>query len=201
MPWLETGRDSSKRERREILLAVARESVDHGVHSGRPPAIDPEDYAPELRTPGASFVTLRIEGALRGCTGSLEAVVPLVVDVANNAHRSAFGDPRFPPLEGAEVSRLDFHLSILSPLQALPVASEADLLSALRPGVDGLVLREGSTRSTFLPSVWKGMPSPERFLEELKHKAGLPRDYWSATLRFDRYTVEEFASPTRGSVG
>ncbi len=201
MPWLETGRASSKRERREILLAVARASVDHGVRAGRPPAIDPEDYAPELRTPGASFVTLRIEGALRGCTGSLEAVDPLVVDVANNAHRSAFGDPRFPPLEGAEVSRLDFHLSILSPLQPLPVASEADLLAALRPGVDGLVLREGATQSTFLPSVWKGMPSPERFLEELKRKAGLSRDYWSATLRFDRYTAEEFASPTRGSGG
>ncbi len=81
----------------------------------------------------------------------------------------------------------------------LDFANEADLLAALRPGVDGLVLREGSTRSTFLPSVWKGMPSPERFLEELKRKAGLPRDYWSTTLRFDRYTVEEFASPARGS--
>ncbi len=81
MPSPETGSADS---RREILLAVARASVDHGVRTGCPPAIEPEDHPPELRIPGASFVTLRIEGALRGCTGSLEAVDPLVVDVLLN---------------------------------------------------------------------------------------------------------------------
>ncbi len=198
MPSLETGAIDARYERGQILLGVARDSVGHGVRTGIAPAIRPENYAPELRTPGASFVTLRIGGALRGCTGSLEAVNPLVVDVANNAHRSAFGDPRFRPLEDAEFSRLDLHLSILSPLQPLEVTSQTELLAALRPGVDGLVLREGSVRSTFLPSVWESMLSPERFLEELKRKAGLPTDYWSATLRFDRYSVEEFSSLARG---
>lgn len=179
-------------ERGEVLLSVAQSAVKNGLRTGRPLEVDPRDYDPELRAPRATFVTLRIDGALRGCTGSLEAVNPLVVDVAQSAHRSAFGDPRFSPVGADEVPRLAFHISVLSPLEPLPADSEAELRASLRPGIDGLVLREGPRSGTFLPSVWDSLPSPDRFLEELKRKAGLPVDYWSPTLRFERYTVEEF---------
>ncbi|MDH3211399.1 MAG: AmmeMemoRadiSam system protein A [Myxococcales bacterium] len=175
-----------------MLLLVAHASVDHGLRTGRPLEVEPRDYDPELRTPRATFVTLHLEEKLRGCTGSLEAVNPLVVDVAQSAHRSAFADPRFPPVEANELPRLSFHISLLSPLAPLPATSEAELRASLRPGIDGLVLREGARSGTFLPSVWESLPSPLRFLEELKRKAGLPVDYWSPTLRFERYTVEEF---------
>jgi AmmeMemoRadiSam system protein A len=178
--------------RGEVLLAVAHGSVEHGLHTGRPLEVEPGDYDPSLRDPRATFVTLRIEGKLRGCTGSLEAVNPLVVDVARSAHRSAFEDPRFPAVDADEIPRLAFHVSVLSPLDPLPAESEAALRASLRPGIDGLVLREGPRSGTFLPSVWDSLPSPERFLQELKRKAGLPLDYWSPTLRFERYTVEEF---------
>ena len=72
-------------------------------------------------------------------------------------------------------------------------SSEADLLKQLRPGVDGLILEEDGYRGTFLPSVWESLPRPEQFLQHLKLKAGLPSDYWSGTLRVQRYTTESFS--------
>ena len=176
---------------RQSLLGLARASVEHGLREGEPLPVDEAHYPPALRALRAAFVTLRLRGELRGCTGTLEAVHPLVVEVARTAHRSAFRDPRFPPLERSELAELAFHISILSPLETLVVESEAGLLERLRPGVDGLVLREGSLTGTFLPAVWSHLPSPAEFVRELKRKAGLPLDHWSATLVLQRYTVDE----------
>jgi uncharacterized protein len=129
---------------------------------------------------------------LRGCIGSLEARRPLALDVAENAFASAFRDPRFAPLARAEEPRLDLHISVLSEAEQIPVRSEAELLASLRPGIDGVILSAGARRGTFLPSVWEQLPEPHRFLAQLKRKAGLPADYWSAELRVERYTVEAF---------
>jgi hypothetical protein len=173
------------------LRAVAREAIEHGVREGRPPHLELALYPPALREPRASFVTLRRAGELRGCTGTLEPHEPLVVGVAHNAFRSAFADPRFPPLAADELEGLEVCVSILSPLEPVPARSQADLLAALRPGIDGLVLRDRAAASTFLPSVWESLPSPRDFLAALVRKAGLPPGHWSATLRFERYTAEE----------
>jgi len=173
------------------LLQVAAASVEHGLRAGAPLAVDPDRYAQPLRETRASFVTLRIDDLLRGCTGCLEAQLPLVADVARNAYRSAFGDPRFPPLREDELAGLRFSVSVLSPLEPLPAASEAELLAELRPGVDGLVLREGRAAATFLPAVWGSLPDPARFLVELRRKAGLPPRHWSPQLSFERYTAQE----------
>ncbi len=181
-------------EERRILLDVAAASIRHGLETGRPLSIRLEEYPESLREPGAAFVTLNLDGQLRGCIGSLEARRPLVEDVAENAFAAAFRDPRFPPLRPEEYPRLEYHISILSPPEPMTVTSEADLLQQLRPGVDGLVLIEGARRATFLPSVWEQLPDPRQFLAHLKMKAGLPADYWSDSLRFERYTVEEFGS-------
>ena len=70
--------------------------------------------------------------------------------------------------------------------------SEADLVAGLRPGVDGLIIRDGDKRATFLPSVWQGIPEPERFVRALAKKAGWPAGQWSDTVRAWRYTTEEF---------
>ncbi len=178
------------REPRGSLGEVARDAIAFGLDRSRPPEIHPADYPALLRTLRASFVTLRRGGQLRGCTGSLEATRPAVVDVAHNAYRSAFCDPRFRPLATHELGDLEISVSLLSPLQPLSADSEAALLAALRPGVDGLVLLEGTRRATFLPAVWESLPAPKDFLARLMQKAGLPAGYWSATLRFERYTVD-----------
>ncbi|WP_300970781.1 AmmeMemoRadiSam system protein A [Thiocapsa sp.] len=188
-------------EERRMLLGIAAQSIEHGLNHGRPLEPDPHEYPTALQAERATFVTLQIEYELRGCIGVLEAIRPLVVDVARNAYAAAFEDPRFPPLTRAELPRLDIHLSVLSPWEPMHFGSESDLLEQIRPGIDGLILEERGRRGTFLPSVWEDLPDPTDFFEHLRHKAGLPSRYWSETLAVSRYTTESFGAPIAETFG
>ncbi len=172
---------------KQQLLAIARKAIAHGLATGRPLPVKPEDYPTPLQQRRATFVTLHQHGQLRGCIGTLEAVKPLVLDIADNAFAAAFHDPRFPPLAATEWAGLDIHLSLLTPAEPMAFSSEQALLKQLKPGIDGLVLEDGHRRATFLPSVWKQLPEPKQFLRQLKQKAGLPADYWSDSLKVYRY--------------
>ncbi|MEE2658623.1 MAG: AmmeMemoRadiSam system protein A [Candidatus Latescibacterota bacterium] len=178
-----------------VLIGVAHDSITYGVAHGQSPSTpDINVYSPPLREVCSSFVTLRDAAqALRGCIGSVEAVRPLVEDVSYNAYAAAFRDPRFLPLQSSELEGMHLHISVLSELEVLAVDSEQELLGRLRPGVDGLLLQEGSCRSTLLPAVWKYLTEPEGFVAELKAKAGLPCDHWSDSLQVSRYTVESYS--------
>jgi AmmeMemoRadiSam system protein A len=175
---------------RVALLDVANRSIESGVRTGEPLTVDPNDFPRELREQRATFVTLRRASELRGCVGALVASRPLVADVAHSAFAAAFRDARFPALEAAELDDLEVHISVLSALEPFAVRDEADLLDRIRPGVDGVVLRDGARQGTFLPAVWGSIPDPSDFLRELKHKAGLPLDSWSESWELLRYTVE-----------
>ena len=177
---------------RRLLLRLARASITHGLTHGRSVAVSLHDYPEPLRASGASFVTLHRHGQLRGCIGSLEAQRPLVEDIAGNAHAAAFRDPRFAPVTRAELDDLTIHIAILQPAQAMAFHSEAELLAQLRPGIDGLILQDGTHRATFLPAVWESLPEPREFLSQLKRKAGLRTDYWSDSIQAWRYTTESF---------
>jgi AmmeMemoRadiSam system protein A len=179
-------------EDRAALLDLARRSIVNGLERGAPLAVDPEEYPESLRMERAAFVTLHLDGELRGCIGHLEAVQPLVCDVAENAYAAAFRDPRFPPLARRELARLAIHVSVLSPPEPMTFSSEADLLGQIRPGIDGLILTEGRARGTFLPSVWESLPAPRDFVDQLKRKAGLPADHWSDRIQVARYATESF---------
>ncbi len=187
----ERGRGLSDDERR-ILRRVALDSIWNGLETGRPLEPDLDRIPPALRVPGAVFVTLNLHGKLRGCVGSFEACRPLLEEVAQNAYSAAFRDSRFQPLSDAELSDIDLHISLLTPLVLLEVECREDLLKELQPGVDGLLLEDPPHRATFLPQVWSSLENPEDFLGELFLKAGLPRDHWSEALGFRRYGVEEF---------
>lgn len=176
---------------KQTLLDIARDSISYGLDHHCALPIVTEDYPPQLKILRATFVTLKIAGDLRGCIGTLQASRPLVEDVANNAYAAAFRDPRFAALEAHEFAQLQYHISILNPTEPLHINSEAELLTQLRPGVDGLVLEDKQHRSTFLPAVWESLPTPQQFVQHLKLKAGLPASYWSETIRFKRYTVED----------
>jgi hypothetical protein len=140
-------------------------------------------------------VTLKQGSQLRGCIGSLNAHRPLIEDVRYNAMAAAFSDPRFRTLDIGEFGAIKVEVSLLSRPESLHFRNQADLLSQLRPLVDGLILECGSHRSTFLPQVWESLPEPAMFLAHLKAKAGLPQDFWSPELRSARYTVEKWAEP------
>lgn len=173
------------------LLDIARASIRHGFSHGQPLALSIEREAPDLQPLRATFVTLQSHGALRGCIGTLEARTPLAQDVADHAYAAAFEDSRFDPLDEHELPQIEIHISILSPPSPLPCRDETELLGRLRPGIDGLILHEGRQRATFLPSVWEDLRSPREFLAHLKMKAGLPADYWSSAIRFERYEAEK----------
>jgi AmmeMemoRadiSam system protein B/AmmeMemoRadiSam system protein A len=182
---------------REVVLHVAGQSIRHGLANGHPLSINPDGYAPPLGEPGASFVTLKLKNRLRGCIGSLTAQRPLVVDVADNAFAAAFRDPRFPPLNAEEFAQINaLEVSVLSAPTPIAAASKGALLAALRPGIDGLIVREGDKRATFLPQVWQQVPHGPLFLEHLWRKAGLPAAHWSPKLHFWTYQTQSFALHT-----
>jgi len=176
---------------RRALLQVARESIQRRLTGNRiEPVAAMEDAA--FDQPRASFVTLKRQGALRGCIGTLEAQRMLLQDVIHNARAAAFHDPRFTPLSLMELPEVAIEISVLSPSAPLPVRDRTELLARLEPGRHGLILQDGANHATFLPAVWDALPEPERFLAELLQKAGLARAHWSETLRFSTYTTESF---------
>ena len=175
---------------KKAVLALVEQAILYGLNHQSPLQVDLTDYPEALREERACFVTLHIGKHLRGCIGSLVAHRPLAEDLTHNAFAAAFEDPRFPPLSHEEVEQLRIHVSVLSQSEPMHFSSEADLLNQIRLGIDGLILSEGPYRGTFLPSVWEELPDKKLFLAHLKMKAGLSADYWSDTLRIDRYTVE-----------
>ncbi len=178
----------------EFLLRVAAASIRHGLQKHQVVNFDATRFETSLQEPGATFVTLRLAGQLRGCIGSLEATRPLISDVAVNAYAAAFSDPRFMPLLEEEYSGLEIHIAILTPPQLLAVKDEQELLASLQPGIDGLVLEEGLKRGTFLPAVWEVLLEPQQFLQQLKLKAGLTPNHWSDTLKVYRYRTISFGA-------
>ncbi len=122
-------------ERGKVLLPIARAAISSALNI--PLAAD--ESAPWLAEQGACFVTLTQRGELRGCIGSLQAHRSLLADVKHNAVAAALHDPRFPPLTHSELDITEIEISLLSPVQPMNFRDEADALTQLRPGVDGVI--------------------------------------------------------------
>jgi MEMO1 family protein len=171
------------------LLSRARNAIARALDL--PTCAEPAH--PALESPGATFVTLRLAGALRGCVGTLSAERALADDVQVHALAAAFRDSRFEPLGVEEFAGLEIEVSLLGPAQPLAARSEAQAQQALRPGIDGVLLEWRGRSATFLPQVWQQLPLPAEFLAALKRKAGLAADFWHHDLRLSRYSVRKFA--------
>jgi AmmeMemoRadiSam system protein A len=163
---------------KQILLQHAREAMEYGVTGRTLPILDQNSLPPNLLEHGSSFVTLTIHTELRGCIGSLEANQPLVDDVREHAIAAALQDPRFPPVQPAELDSIHLEISRLTAPQPLEYSSAGDLIKKLRPHVDGVILKNGHRRATFLPQVWEKLPDPVQFLEHLCQKMGMDADAW-----------------------
>ncbi len=177
-----------------VLIELARRSIAEAF--GGPPPERPVGH-PWLDDQGAAFVTLTIDDELRGCVGSSQARRSLYDDVVENAKAAAFSDPRFDPLTAGELDRTRVEVSVLSPLEKLDVETEAQLLAALRPGVDGLQLAWGSHRALFIPEMWHQVEGPTQFVSLLKRKAGLPPREWLPGTRVHRFTAKLFSEESR----
>jgi uncharacterized protein len=183
-------------DEKKYLLRIARQALELAVNNKPVPPIEVKSLTPLLREIGASFVTLTEEGELRGCVGALEPSMPLAEDVQYHSIAAALEDYRFPPVRPAEVARIVIEISRLTLPQPLVYNDPQDLLTKLRPHIDGVILKDGFRRATFLPQVWEKLPHPRAFLAHLCQKMGAPSDLWEhRELQVLIYQVEEFHEP------
>ena len=179
---------------KELLLAIARQAIEQGVNGGQVRQLDHSGLSDALLENGASFVTLTIDGRLRGCIGALEAYQCLADDVQEHALAAAFDDYRFPPVTLNEVHQLHLEISRLTPPVPLAYNNPEDLPALLTPHEDGVIIRDGRQRATFLPQVWRQVPDPERFLDQLCMKMGAAPSLWrKKMLEVSIYHVEEWS--------
>lgn len=169
----------SDKEKR-ALYAIAQDTLEWCVN-GQHGKFEMEKYelTPKLKKATATFVTLKIQGELRGCIGSLTPSEPLYLSVHHNAVNAAKHDFRFHPVEKAELPLISVDVSILSPISEIPSLHDFKL------GQQGIILEKGGQRAVFLPEVaveqkW----TKEETLTHLALKAGLDRDDWKNGARF-----------------
>lgn len=174
------------------LLRLAKDTIAQRL--GLLETVDQSGLADEeLNQDLATFVTLKIDGQLRGCIGNLEATGPMLKSLTRNARQAAFHDHRFSPLSAAEFDRISVDISILTRPVQLQYEDGDDLLQKLHPGQDGVILKKGKARATFLPQVWNQLSQPRLFMEHLCLKAGLSANSWKDKgLEIFLYQVQSF---------
>lgn len=177
------------------LLDLARATLE-AQFRGEPPPRLASDRSEAFGESRALFVTLKIDGRLRGCIGTLAPEGDLARTVPRFALRAAFEDPRFPPLSAHELPGCVIEISVLTPPR------QVENLAEIVVGRDGLILEFGGRRGLLLPQVateW-GFDR-ETFLSQLSQKAGLPPDAWQDpearvfAFQAEVFSEEEATSP------
>lgn len=177
---------------KQRLIETANWSIDNGLWNASAAEINCDGYHGILLEPLGTFVTLTKNGQLRGCMGRLETDDALINSVSSCAFNAAFRDPRFAKLTKNERPSIKIEISILSQMMPMSVENRQSLLDQLKPLEDGLMLKYGDHRATFLPQVWEQLPDPALFIDHLLLKAGLQSDFWSESIQWYRYGSYSF---------
>ncbi|CDB54105.1 MAG: AmmeMemoRadiSam system protein B [Alphaproteobacteria bacterium] len=173
------------------LYQIARRALSEAAEHGRRFEPSRGDWPDKLFDKGAAFVTLTVNGSLRGCIGTVVPYQAVALDVAANAYEAAMEDSRFQPVKPEELPGIDIEISLLTDYEEIDFADEKELLTKIRPGVDGLIIRDGDRQGLFLPSVWEQLPGRQDFLNNLKLKAGMSPTYWSDNIKVYRFRTLE----------
>lgn len=199
----------------KYLKTVAENAIAERLGLTIEKAEEPKGFEGLLKEKRGVFVTLEIDGKLRGCIGHIIGIMPLIEGIKENAVSAAFDDPRFEPLTHEEFEKISIEISILSVPKELKFDSPEDLKKKLRIGMDGVILSKGYAKATYLPQVWdtfkeeirrsgtmtSGEISKDAFEEALKEeflsslcaKAGMDYDEWQAKgLKVETYEAEVF---------
>jgi AmmeMemoRadiSam system protein A len=180
----------SEAERRWLLRlahASVREAVTREPQRIGTASAQPSDLLSHLREERGAFVTLHKHGKLRGCIGRVAAIAPLDETVREMAMAAALQDPRFAPVEPAELELLALEISVLSPMREVGPHEVV-------VGRDGMMISHNGRRGLLLPQVavhWRW--SREMFLAQTCMKAGLPPDQWMRGAKIETFTAEVFA--------
>ncbi len=184
-------------QHREQLLQLARQTVEAHVLGSLPP-LPLDTSRPPFSEQYGMFVTLHVDGQLRGCMGTFTPDKP-VGRLTQDITMTSLNDPRFVynRIRPQELGRLNIEISLLSPMQRV-----ADPLAEFKAGVHGIYVRVGNRGGCFLPQVatemgWNG----QQMLDQCcAHKAGLPAEAWrrpDAEVYF--FTATVFHEPQQGS--
>lgn len=177
---------------KKFILQLAHQSIEHYFNSREILSIQPTQLpSQQLKERRACFVTLELNGNLRGCVGHLESVQPLYLDIIDNAVFAAFQDTRFYPLTEVEFKNIDIEVSVLTVPEPLEFIDWQELAKKLRPNLDGVIIQRGIHGATYLPQVWENLPAKDEFLSSLCLKAGLAADDWQKSgMKVWTYQVE-----------
>ena len=177
-----------------LLLAIARENIAVEFRKKRDKSVLPKtDLTDVLCENRGTFVSLHKKGDLRGCIGNIRPVKTIIEGVIDNAKHAAFNDSRFSPLSCEELEDTTIEVSILTRPEEIEYTDTADLMSKIRPGIDGVIIEKNYQSATFLPQVWQQLKDPGQFLDQLCLKAGLPQKEWkSGDLIVSTYQVQVF---------
>jgi len=187
------GKDKLTDKEGKYLLDEARSTIEQELFARKGPQKPDTDLPAIFNELRGTFVTLTIQGGLRGCIGHIIPQEPLIEGIRVNAINAAFRDPRFRPLTRDEWRRVKIEISILTDPKPLSYSNAKDLLKKLRPGIDGVIIKKGFYQATFLPQVWEQLPRKEDFLNHLCLKAGLDGDAWrKGGLEVSTYQAQAF---------
>ncbi len=155
-----------------ILLLSAREAIRNLFEDKPLPKVD-FNYYPNLEVKTGAFVTLKIDGQLRGCVGYISSDIPLFETVCDAAQQAAMNDNRFYPLTFEELPHLTIEISVLLPGVPLKNYEEIEI------GKHGLILEDEGVKALLLPQVAvENNFTIEQFLTSLCEKAGLDPFLW-----------------------
>lgn len=170
---------------------LARWAITTYLTTHQLPLINTQKLPPRLSQKGACFVSVYVNGRLRGCIGTAQAFEPLCQNIVRNAVVAVSSDWRFPPLALADLAHLKIEVSVLTPLKLCRPKSLSNLLSYLEKNRPGLVLISAGRQALFLPQVWQQLPQPQDFLTHLCLKAGLSPNTWQdKTTRFSIFNLQ-----------
>ena len=188
-----TETDNLTEEEGRYLTTVARKTIENRLFNRKDQSQSDADVSPKYSKRRGTFVTLTIEGNLRGCIGHIIPQESLIEGVRVNAINAAFRDPRFRPLSKKEWEKIKIEVSILTDPKPLEYSDADDLLNKLRPGIDGVIIKKGFSQATFLPQVWEQLPDKKEFLTHLCMKVGLDGSEWKKEeLEVSTYQVQAF---------
>jgi len=176
----------------EIIKKLAILAINNKLNGAKIPSkYEIVKINPQFVLPKATFITLKQNGNLRGCIGSLVAHRELYDDIIHNAQSAAFHDPRFKPLTKEELDKTTLEISLLSDATLVQYKNVEDLKAKIEIGVDGVILKLDGKQSTFLPQVWDDLKEFDIFFEHLCKKAGLSGNCLEKNPQIYKYQVKK----------
>jgi AmmeMemoRadiSam system protein A len=171
-----------------VLKSIAKQSIEAAVNNTTPPQLNEVlQQSERFSQSGGGFVTLTIDGMLRGCIGEIFPSRSIAEVVLERAADAALADPRFPPLSPSELDLIAIEISLLSPPWSV------DNYDEIKIGLHGIVLSKERKSAVFLPQVATEQEwDIETTLTQLAQKAGLPADGWKSGASFSVFTADIF---------